>query len=213
MYYVMKCPLLVREEDDALLAAIQNNYKLVGIRRWWSGLAIAPEKKAKIPSLVEFQFERLRGYAGPPPELENLGITLMSKRLKEVLILSGVDNIELFPAVLKNEKASESYDYFIFNIIGKVPAAFFVDPDKIPLLSELNSNPAVRNLRKSEALLVENDEPLLCRVFESAGLIVVHEKIKNNIEDAGIDSLEFIEAGEYLKGVESAIEFVLEKDD
>jgi len=51
-------------------------------------------------------------------------VTLMSKRFLEILKGAGVDNLQVFPAIIKSEKDDTIWsDYFAVNVIGIVACA------------------------------------------------------------------------------------------
>ncbi|WDD97547.1 imm11 family protein [Thalassomonas actiniarum] len=195
MYYIMDCPLLVSEEDGGELVELHKHFKLAGIRRWWSGALISTEKKNKIPNPVEFNFDPLRGYSGSPPEMDDLGIPLMSKRLFDALTKAGVDNIEYFPAVLKNTKTKQIYPYFVYNIVGKISATDLTNSEYTTFGNE--STYASTSFNKLVLDETKIHQLLLFRLAEDVSAIVVHEKIKTQIEDSGINTMEFIKPEDY----------------
>lgn len=51
-------------------------------------------------------------------------VTLMSKRFLEILEASGVDNLQTFPAIVKNEEDGTIWeDYFAVNVLGMIACA------------------------------------------------------------------------------------------
>lgn len=166
----MECPLLLNPDDGGELIDLHNHFKLAGIRRWWSGVPIPQEKRVNISNPVILDYEPLRGYDGLPPEMDDIGIPVMSKRLFRILAEAGVENIEAFPALLRNTVTNEYHEYVIYNIIGKVPRDHMADS---------NSH--------------------IFRLMEDVSAIMVHESIKQKIEDSGITTIEFINMEDYVQ--------------
>ncbi len=55
-------------------------------------------------------------------------VPVMSKKLLDLLVGLGIDNIDAYPMVLKHDKTGEEFfDYFAVNVIGRIDA---VDHEK-----------------------------------------------------------------------------------
>lgn len=196
-YYIMDCPLIVGDENSGVMLELDSHFKLAGIRRWWSGLPLKSERKKNIPTPVEFEFEAFQCYQGPPQELDDLGIPVMSKRLINVLTEAGVDNIEFFPAILRNITTGQTYNYQVYNIIGLVAATDLEQSEyetyqKESPIADTSIHKLVLDESKTHNLL-------LFRLAEDVSAIVVHERIKKQIENAGIDTMEFIKLEDYVQ--------------
>ena len=129
-------------------------------------------------------------------ELVDLGITVMSKRLREALDRAGVDNIEYYPAVLTNTETGEKYEYFAFKVIGLVAAA---DLDS----SEYTSFDGDALIDTSfETLAIDESKAhglKLFRLAENINALMVHEEVKNVIEESGINTLDFLKPDEFVQ--------------
>ena len=172
MYYVMDCEPIIREDGGAVLS-LNNNFELAGIWLWKTGSPIDVEEKNNIPEIVELDFDAYSGYDGLPTEIEDLGIPVMSKRLCDVLLNAGVDNLELFPAKLKNKQTDQIFDYYVYNILGLL--------DSMSLQQSAN-----------EASESKINDLLLFRLTENVSAIIVHESLEKAIEEAGITTVSFI---------------------
>lgn len=195
MYYIMDCPLIISEEHGGAMVELDNCFELAGISLWKTGSPLNSNRKKNIPNPVELGFDAYHGYNGPPPEMEDLGIPVMSKRLSEVLISAGVDNIEFFPAVLKNKETSQIYKYKVYNIVGKVAAT---DLQKSEYETYRNEPPfadaTIHKLVLNESSI---HDLLLFRLAENLSTIIVHERVKKHIEDAKINTMQFIKPDQY----------------
>lgn len=192
----MNCDSFEYNDGSAALS-INNNFKLAGIRLWKTGKPIAAIKKENIPTPVEINFDSYKGYAGEPPSLEDVGIPLMSKKLANTLTSAGVDNLELFPAIVKNNQTGQTFEYQVYNVIGLVAA---MDRQNSDYESYKNMNP-VGGASIYELVLDESriQDLLLFRLSENISTLVVHETIKNKIEEMGILDITFIKPENYIQ--------------
>ena len=192
----MNCDSFEYNDGSAALS-INNNFKLAGIRLWKTGKPIAAIKKENIPTPVEINFDAYKGYAGEPPSLEDVGIPLMSKKLANTLTSAGVDNLELFPAIVKNNQTGQTFEYQVYNVIGLVAA---MDRQNSDYESYKNMNP-VGGASIYELVLDESriQDLLLFRLSENISTLVVHETIKNKIEEMGILDITFIKPENYIQ--------------
>lgn len=194
MYYVMECEPIIREDGGAVLS-LNNTFKLAGIRLWKTGSPIKKERKDNVPNPVELDFDSYRGYDGFPMEIEDLGIPVMSKRLCDVLTNAGVDNLELFPAKLKNNQTGQVFDYYVYNVLGLVAA---MDLQKSEYETYKGEKPfadtTIHELAIDESKV---NDLLFFRLAENVSTIIVHESIKLAIESAGIETVSFIKPEDY----------------
>lgn len=194
MYYIMESPVITTEAGEACLE-IHNTFRIAGIRLWQNNKPLTPEQKNNIPNPIEIEFDVFRGYNGLPNEFEDLGIPIMSDRLYKTLISAGVDNLETFPAVLKNKATGERYAYHAYKIYGLIS---LMDESQSEFETYKNSKPVIgTTIHKFVADESKAHGLLLFRMAEDATAIVVHESVKKRIEEAGIDSVEFIKPEDY----------------
>ena len=191
MYYIMECPILTTAAGEAVME-IHNTFRLAGIRLWQNNRPIPPEKKQNIPDPIEIDFDVFRGYEGPPSEFEDLGIPVMSDRLYQVLVSCGVDNLEVFPAVLKNTSTQQKYKYYAYKIYDVVPLMNITESEY-----ETYRNTGPATIHKFVADESRTRGLLMFRMAESITDIVVHESVKKAIEAAGIDTVEFIKPEDF----------------
>lgn len=120
---------------------------------------------------------------------------MMSQALADLLISAGVDNLELFPAILKNNQTGQAYPYQIYNVIGLVAT---MDLQGSDYETYKNAEP-MGDTTIHELALDESRIPnlLLFRLAENLSTIMVHESIKNRIEEAGIAGMSFIKPEDY----------------
>lgn len=114
---------------------------------------------------------------------------LFSTRLRELLAGQGVNNIQYFPVRVTNPKNSTTTDdYQLSNLIGSIAC---IDQ----MASNLEMHPHILNtIEFINALILDETkikDNLMFRAAEFTQVIVVHERIKNACEDAGITGVVF----------------------
>ncbi len=104
---------------------------------------------------------------------------LMSRALVDVLKGSGVENLQMFPAILTESSTGEiKNDYCVVNIIGLVAAADMQKSEAIPLGSgQVFANLGV-DAHKGGGLL-------MFRLAESRIDVIVHERVATAIKAGG----------------------------
>ena len=191
-YYIMKCPILTTTAGESVME-IHNTFDIGDIYMWEDGLPLEQEERESIPNPIEIDFDVFRGYVGPPKEFEDLGISIMSQRLHDVLISEGVDNIEFFPAVLTNTSTDEKFKYYAYKLVGIIS---LMNKSRSEYETYRNTEPV--SIHKFVADESKAHGLLMFRMAESITAIVVHESVKKAIEAAGIDTIEFIKPEDYI---------------
>jgi hypothetical protein len=129
------------------------------------------------------------GYAGLPDEYMDSNVPLMSKRLKEAIESAGVDNIRFHPITLRNSETGEDYEYFAFNLIGLVAAADLAKSTMTSHDGDFIGDTAISDL------VVDGSAArglFIFRLKQKFSVILVHHKVKDAVERAGIASVKFI---------------------
>lgn len=187
MYYVLRCLPLLNEKGEALME-IHNCFDVGSIWDWQDGQALTEEGR-NFPLPIQIEFEPFRGYSGPPIEMRDVGIPIMSVRLADAFTAAGVDNIEFFPARLRNTVTGASYEYRAYKIVGVVAAADLARSewrsyDRKPVADV-----------SFETLAIDEGRPAGLGVFrlaENISAVLVHEWVRRVIEARGIDTIEFV---------------------
>lgn len=113
----------------------------------------------------------------PWPSFVEVPIPLLSKQMHEVLLATGVNNLDVYPVDIfhpDGTRTPESDNYLVFNLIGTVTDA------ELNILTDLPDN--------------EVQEHLMFRLAEITQTILVHESIKIILEQADIPLLRFYNA-------------------
>jgi hypothetical protein len=189
MYYVLRCDYPKNEAGGYL--EIRDGIDIDGIDSWSLGRKI----QAPVPNPIEIEAVPKRNYGGPPIEMRNGNLLLMSDRLVDALREAGVDNIDVYPAVLRNTKTGQTYSYKAVNIIGIISAAnlgesVWRSDDSVPLFDVSFESLVLKGGAAGEALLF--------RLAENSATILVHEKVREHVLAKGIDTLKFLEPKDYI---------------
>lgn len=194
MFWILDCEPALSENGEALLL-VHNDLELGDVWSWKSG-ARFDQDEADFPVPISIDFERRRGYIGPPMELIDVGVPLMSARLHQALLEAGVTNLDVYPAELANRGGIETHLYFAYNVIGRVSA---VDLGK----SELSSADGRFKSDASVELLVLDPARIrglhMFRLDENVNALVVSHHVKLAIENSGIDTLRFFVPEEWVQ--------------
>jgi hypothetical protein len=119
---------------------------------------------------------------------------LVSNAFHEALVEAGVDNIEVFDAIIRSEDGSiEHRGYKAMNIVGLVRAADLSETVFSP------DNPSRLLDASIEKLVIDENATmgfLMFRLAESVDIVLVHETVKNVIEEKGFPHVVFYEPGD-----------------
>ena len=122
--------------------------------------------------------------------------SILSDALYSVLLAAGVDNLDVYDAVLRSEDGLvELKNYKAFNLIGLVKAADL----KTSMFSAKNPS---RSLDASFDKLVIDEEKiegrLMFRLAEYTSAVVVHRSVRAAIESAGFPSVGFVNPADFM---------------
>jgi hypothetical protein len=182
-YFVMECNGTPPIADVAQTTELDDG-------PWMTGSPVDPP-----PGVVTYEIQRKR-----PGNLRALysefEVPIVRADLLQLLQEAGVDNLQLFKAVIRDPaKRVEHKNYSAFNILGLVAAA---DMGKSRVMHSRSVTGVDHDF---EALALASDripgDLLLFRLAESVNAIVVHEKVKQRIEQSTIDGMVFYASGEW----------------
>ncbi len=172
----------------------------------------APIGRVDLVSVVE-ESPWMDGTMVPPPEgpvlfrahsrrrgnlkaMYELSALLVREDLLQAILDSGVDNLQVFEAIVQDPTGGVDHiNYRACNVIGVVAAA---DMQR----SVLMHDETVTGLDHDFAELVLDEaripaDVLLFRLAESTSAIVVHQRVREEIEARGIEGMIFYEPGEW----------------
>lgn len=120
---------------------------------------------------------------------------LMNQKLIQAIKDAGADNLQLFDAVLVDPQRSMRHtDYKAVNIIGVVAMA---DLGKSSTMGTGDSEMIDVDFHRLEFRAGTAGEHLVFRLAESVNAIVVHARVRQSIEAAGVAGMTFYESGEW----------------
>lgn len=159
------------------------------LRTWKSSARFVHPPPQPVPIEIE------EGESGEILELYDATIGLMSRRLAQALREAGVDNIDVYDATITDLATGQVFDSHVaFNIVGAVAAA---DLSKSRFSAEGGPLVAV----DFDRLVLDESRArglYVFRLAESVNAIVVAPHVKAAIEAAGIDTLSFVEPGQWV---------------
>jgi hypothetical protein len=190
MYYVLECDYPDDDNDGYL--DIDDGIDIDGIDSWSAGERFT----VPVPNPIGVEAMPEGDYTGPPIEMHDGNLLLMSPRLVAALREAGVDNLDCYPAVIVNIETKKKYEYQAVNIIGLVAAA---DLGKSQW-SSYDGDPAYD--ASFEGLTVRPEAArgaLMFRLAENTGVILVHDKVKAHLLAKGLDTLTFSEPEDWVQ--------------
>lgn len=122
--------------------------------------------------------------------------TLISNKLHETLVAAGVDNLDVYDAVIRSfDNTVEHKGYKAFNLIGLISAA---DMAKSEFNPEVPSRLLDASFQKLELDAGKARGVLMFRLAEYLGAVIVHERVKQAIEAAGLSTVTFTAPDQYI---------------
>jgi hypothetical protein len=156
---------------------------------WLWGRLFGKRPKEPVDVGIQDGYENaeLMDYFGTPPVISN--------RMHDVLLSAGVDNLEVFDAVLSNEDDSVRYEGFkAINIIGLISAAgdqTEYDDDNESRLLDASIKTLSIDPKKAGG-------SLMFRLAEYVGAVIVHERVKAAVEAASIPNMVFEDPKDFI---------------
>jgi hypothetical protein len=135
------------------------------------------------------------GYKGLPPESSDVPNCVMSERMADAIKSARVDNIDFYPVVLTHKKSGKTYRYFAYNIIGLLSAVDMEASDLTFYDKRVFGHASIHNLVLDENKI---NDLLIFRLKEQSSTVIVHERVKQALEKAGIDRVNFIKPENYI---------------
>lgn len=184
MYYMLEC-FSPDEGDHAQYTYEPDDED----RSWTTGRRFGTPPPLPLPITIE------PGEEGIEPELTDVPLPLMSKRMADCLRSAGISNIDYFPVeVVETASGRKSDNLLAFNLIGLVAAA-----DLDASQCEMPDGPLISVDFDSVVLDASRiGHAEMFRLAESTNAIVVSERVRRAIEAAGITTLTFVPPEEWV---------------
>jgi hypothetical protein len=150
---------------------------------------------ARVPQPLRFKLEPLDPNAndvGPDmPEFFDESVPLFREDLIAAMQEAGVDNLDLYDAVIYDPDTKKRYtNYKAVNIIGAIAAA-----DMSKSKATVHPGGPVIDVEFDELVLDETRTGgvLIFRLAEATGTILVHERLRDHLLAKGFTALEFLD--------------------
>lgn len=154
-----------------------------------------PFNKGTVPEPLEVDID----YPGNAHELLEFyydDAIVMSKRLHEALVEVGVDNMDIYEIILRQEETEiERHDYIAVNLIGIISAVDIGSSNVTGGSSDHLLDTDFDGVAIDEE---KADGELMFRLLENTSAIMVHEKVKNHLLAKGFDMLSFVEPKDWI---------------
>ncbi len=155
---------------------------------WMTGEVIETE----VPNPFVFRLDP--HYPGDLMPMYEGTILLMRDDLVSALHEAGVDNLQLFPAVVRDEEKNKEYlNYKAVNIVGVISCANMEASERM----DADDESEIINV-DFDSLVIDESKTggaLLFRLAESVGAIVVHRTIRSRVE--ALRGMTFYGSGEW----------------
>jgi hypothetical protein len=168
-----------------------------GVESWISGRAI----EVPMPEPIVFDVELDEDDRDPLEpgvllEMYQFGVVLMTERLVNALREAGVDNLQVFNAVIRDRFAGTvAVSHRVVNVVGVVACA-----DMQHSTYSAPDGSAVIDV-SFDSLVIDHHRAgghLLFRLAESLAAIIVHQRVKDRLLAAGFDMLTFRDPAKYV---------------
>jgi hypothetical protein len=188
-YYVLNCVAPIGVDHFLLQVGAPANDK-----RWKAGLLFSDQNRSdELQPPPQPIVLRTQPEEGPIPntyaELYWNPIPLMSRRLVTVLQSAGVDNLQTYETRLESiegDKPPPPNHYLAVNIVGRVAAADLTKSEMNPESPDRIISTDFNSLSIDEA---KARNLLMFRLAENISAVLVHERVREQVERRGIDLL------------------------
>jgi hypothetical protein len=185
-YFILQCfaPPLA---DAAGLDACP---EVPGVTSWMSGRRIA--EPVPQPIVIDLDPE----CPGVMLEMYQLEMLIMTEGLVQVLRDAGVDNLQVFDAIIRDPAAAKTFTHYkVVNVVGVVSCA-----DLSASTYSRSAGPPKIDVDFDRLVIDESRAggQLLFRLAECLSAIVVHEKVRDALVTAQITGLTFQRPEEFV---------------
>ncbi len=172
-------------DDDGGYYMPEDGIDFDGVASW----ALGRRFTRPPPDPIRIALVPIQGFTGEPPPMFDRYMCLMNEDMVTALRGCGVDNLDVYRAVLVDDVNAREFRYFAVNILELVAAA---DLGK-SRWSSFDGDARLDTHFESLALdPAKAGGRLMFRLAEDTAAIVVHEKVKQALETAGIPNLRFL---------------------
>lgn len=183
MYFRLRCEY--PKDDDGGYYMAKDGIDFEGVKSW----ALGAKFSQPPPDPIRVELIPVEGYTGEPASMFDEYMCLMRKEMVAALLGCGVDNLDVYSAVLFDANRPAKFEYFAVNIIGLVAAADLRKSE----WTNYDGEPRIDT--QFDTLVIDRDKArglMMFRLAEDTAVIVVHERVKRALEAATIPLLRFL---------------------
>ena len=173
--------------DDYLV--IGSAPEVEGVESWISGDPIL----TPIPEPLEFEADPDEPLE--PKELYNMDVLLMSDRLVAALQEAGVDNLQVYRALIRAPESRRTWsNYAVVNVVGAVQCADLTRSEYVA------HGPPIIDV-DFDSLVIDEEKAggqLMFRLAEDLTAILVHDRVKDHLLARGFDMLTFQDPADFV---------------
>jgi len=139
---------------------------------------------------IELPLRAVNGYQGDPADFHSGRLCVMSERMVDVLRDAGVDNLQVFPAQLVDERTGKRWPAAVVNVVGRVAAADLAESERV------NVGETAPGEAHFARLVVDPEALgglLMVRLAESPTSLLIHEQVKQRLERASLTGVAMTE--------------------
>ena len=186
MYYVLECFSSLMQNS----AAISECPEIEGVESWLTGSII----NTNIAQPIKLELDP--NSPGEMLEMYQLEMTIMSDRLINTLIEFGVNNLQVYDAIISDPNTGTEFrNYKVVNVIGIISCAdlsksIFKSSGSIPLIDVDFESLQIDELRTHGLQIF--------RLAECISAIIIDENVKNFLLEKGFENLTFKDPIEFI---------------
>jgi len=192
-YYMFECYMPIDWDDMALL---KSQY-FKNIKSWRDDTDSWRLGRRFVSELPDPIILKIRpGYPNELKEMYNTDAIVMTVRLLKALQEAGVDNLDVYPAIIKNEGTGfETNNYVAVNLIGLVSAVDFENSNVVGGDGDhfLDTDFDGVSIDPEKA-----KDHLMFRLAENTSAIIIHHSVKEHLEKNGFDMLTFVDPSNWI---------------
>lgn len=164
--------------DDNTYFHISDGIEIDGIASWARGEPLI----ATPPNPIVITIEKIGDsddLSLRPIAFNDANLCVAIPEIVDALIACGINNIQTYPAILRDVTTQKEYPYCAINIIGLIKAADLSKSDWINLDGEARMDTVFLDLVLDTDKIRSYD---LFRLYEDTGTIIISEKVKKSLE-------------------------------
>ena len=194
MYYVVDYLSNPSDPDDEgpFLEIHQGDVRVDGVTSWHTGARFT----VPIPSPLMIRATPRHGFVGAPQDFFGGTICFMSPRLLAIMTAHGVDNLDVYPAVVTYTTTGEQHPVHAFNLLGLVSAVDLATSQASSFDGDFRMDSSLRGFTVDEPRVGDRK---LFRLAENCVTVLAHQRIKDAVDAAGIRTFSWVDPKRWIQ--------------